>query len=426
MAENNPIINVQQPAQQRVQQPAPPQLAPQMILLSPWDGDIDLSSKTGKSLWDEGIKPLENKFSGNGRDLARFLADISNRVKKCKWQVLLTFGTKDLLTNYGEISLDDVLAAKANRDQIVPTTHSQARPKINTLMMFHFVYDNLGATPQKKLSTKLAAMDQDGPLLLKTVLDQTFVATQASTFAIKERFYELSLKKYKWNVPVLNQDVREKLTDLIAAGSAADETDTLILLFRAYKTATNEEFLHAIDYWKNEWNSGSLSSAEELMDRADKKYVELRDLGTWGKRSDKDNQIIALTTQVETLKKGGSTNISQVPTKGHGSSDRNKRKGPKWKYDRSASTTSELKKNGKTYRWCTGPGHGNIPMWVTHEPGQCTKMQLNGPSNSKKTFPESKTMYSRQALTSILKTKGNLSNDEIESKVEAILVVMDS
>ena len=29
--------------------PAPP--APQMILLSPWDGDIDLSQKTGKALW---------------------------------------------------------------------------------------------------------------------------------------------------------------------------------------------------------------------------------------------------------------------------------------------------------------------------------------------------------------------------------------
>ena len=36
------------------------------ILLSPWDGDINLSTKTGKSLWDEGTRPLENKFSGSG------------------------------------------------------------------------------------------------------------------------------------------------------------------------------------------------------------------------------------------------------------------------------------------------------------------------------------------------------------------------
>ena len=39
------------------------------LRILPWDGDSDLSTKTGKSLWDEGTRPLENKFSGSGRDL---------------------------------------------------------------------------------------------------------------------------------------------------------------------------------------------------------------------------------------------------------------------------------------------------------------------------------------------------------------------
>ena len=424
---NPPLINepVQEPARGGARQPAPPQ-PPRVILLSPWDGDIDLSSKTGKSLWDEGIKPLENKFSGNGRDLARFLADITIRVNKCKWKALLTIRGKSLLTQYGEISMQDVLSDKAMRDQIIPTTLAEARPKMNALMMFHFLYDSLGATPQKKLSTKLGAMDQDGPLLLKIVLDQTFVATQASTFAIKERFYELSLKKFKWNVQSLNQDVREKLADLIAAGSASDETDTMISLFRAYKTATNEEFLHAIDYWKNEWNSGALKTAEELMDRADKKYVEIRDLGTWGKRLEKDDQIVALTTQVQALKKGGSNQSSGEGGGGKSQGGKNKKNAPKWKYDRSLSSGSELKKNGKSYQWYTGPGHQGIGMWVAHEPGTCTKSNQGSGFTNKKTFPGSKTVYDRQALTSILKNKGSLSDDEIESKVEAMLAVMES
>jgi hypothetical protein len=46
---------------------------------------------------------------------------------------LLTIGGKDLLTHYGEISMADVLADKAIRDQIVPTTHADARPKRSTL-----------------------------------------------------------------------------------------------------------------------------------------------------------------------------------------------------------------------------------------------------------------------------------------------------
>ena len=39
------------------------------------------------------------------------------------------------------------------------------------------------------------------------------------------------------------------------------------------------------------------------MDKADKKYVELCDLGTGGKCSAKDDQIIALTSQIDSLKK---------------------------------------------------------------------------------------------------------------------------
>ena len=166
--EEAPINNpVREPARQGA-----PQAAPQVILLSPWDGDIDLSTKTGKSLWDEGIKPLENKFSGNGRDLARFLADVTNRAKKCKWQTLLTIRRKKLLMQYGEISMEDVVFEKHMRDQMVPTTLAEAKPKINALMMYYFLYESLGPMPQKKLSTKLATIDQDGPLLLKIVLDK--------------------------------------------------------------------------------------------------------------------------------------------------------------------------------------------------------------------------------------------------------------
>ena len=39
------------------------------ILISPWQGTINLSTKTSKALWDEGIKLLETKFSGPGKDV---------------------------------------------------------------------------------------------------------------------------------------------------------------------------------------------------------------------------------------------------------------------------------------------------------------------------------------------------------------------
>lgn len=98
----------------------------------------------------------------------------------------------------------------ADRDMraAMPTTMlAQARLTINANTMFHFVYDSLGPLPQKKISTWLDGILEDGPTFLKMVLDQTFVATLSSTFAIKEKFYGLQLKRYKWNVQMLNQDV---------------------------------------------------------------------------------------------------------------------------------------------------------------------------------------------------------------------------
>ena len=402
---------------QQAAAPNPPQL-PAPILISPWHGEIDLNTKAGKMLWEEGIKPLENKFTGYGKDLARFLADIKNRADKCQWMPILTFNGMSLLKRYGEIPRADVEAARDIRQAVQPTTLQQARPIMNALMMFHFLYDSLGSVPQKKLSTRLEGIRQDGPLLLKIVLDLTFVATQAATFTIKEKFYDLNLKKYKWNVHVMNQDVREKMADLEAAGHASDQTDVIISLFRAYNTATSDEFKGSVTFWKNEWNAGTWDDVEALMMRADSKYSELKDLGVWGKRSTKDDQIIALTNKITSLQK---------KTKS-GGDKKNESNNPKWKYDRTLSKSSKLQRNDKTYHWCDGPGHNKIGMWVIHKPGTCTNNSKSSSDNSdSRTVQTSNTSTSvnKQALTSMLQSTG-ASDAEVQSKVQAIMAVMSS
>jgi hypothetical protein len=64
-------------------------------------------------------------------------------------------------------------------------------------------------------------------------------------------------------------------------------------------------------------------------------------------------------------------------------------------------------------------------MWVTHEPGKCTRSSGSS-APGKPNFEASKTVVNRQALTSILKAKGDLSDDEVQSKVDAMLAVMES
>jgi hypothetical protein len=70
-------------------------------------------------------------------------------------------------------------------------------------------------------------------------------------YAIKEHFYELSLKKYKEDIQAPQPRCKRKMTNLIAAGCTSDKMDILIFLFHIYKMATYEEFLYAIEFWKN-------------------------------------------------------------------------------------------------------------------------------------------------------------------------------
>jgi hypothetical protein len=96
---------------------------------------------------------------------------------------------------------------------------------------------------------------------------------------------------------------------------------------------------------------------------------------------------------------------------------------PKWKYDKTLSTNNSYKRNDKLYKWCTGPGHGSIGMWVVHEPGSCTK---NKPGSNTDASPKPGTQMNKTALTAALSAKGDMSADEVESKVEAILAVIGS
>ena len=91
------------------------------------------------------------------------------------------------------------------------------------------------------------------------------------------------------------------------------------------------------------------------MMRADAKYVELKTMGTWGKRSDKDEQIIALTAKVNELSKDEKKKFKD--------NDDKKNQTPKWKYDRSLSKADTLERHGKTYllvHWTRTQGEANV------------------------------------------------------------------
>lgn len=62
-------------------------------------------------------------------------------------------------------------------------------------------------------------------------------------------------------------------------------------------------------------------------------------------------------------------------------------------------------------------------MWVMHKPGTCTAHKGGGFDNSSSNKKQGS--FDKQAFTTKLKAKG-ASDTEIESKIEAIIAIMDS
>jgi hypothetical protein len=400
--------------------------APTTFYLSPWEANINLTTKEGRALWDEGTKPIYTLFSGNGKDLLMFLADIKNRSKKCFWSDELLFGPLghrlNLLTEYGQITLEKVKQDRDARNASIASTHEEQRPKINALMMYHFIYDSLGERPRKKISTRLEEIENDGPTLLKIVLDDTFVATKTTTFTTKESLYNLSLKAYRFDVLKMNQNVREKLLDLQAVGFTQDNEDLVIHLFRAYQTATNQEFLTHIEYLKNEWTSGRITNPDDLMAKAETKYDELSKTNKWKQKSAKDDHIVALAAQLNDLKtKLGTTK----PKKPNDPKKPQRFPTPPWKFDRSLSTKLTYEHEGKEYHWCEGPGHNKVGMWSRHKPSACkdynvAKTHDITPPNLK---PKPDPAKTRAAFMATL-AANNSFGDDVTGMVDTLMAVL--
>jgi hypothetical protein len=123
----NAVLQQLVAALQNAAQPPPVPPVPVIIpvMISPYEGGmLDLTSKVGQSLFQEGSKPLDAKFSGKPEELFVFIADLKCHTQECYWNsaahgiLTITVNGKDLnlLDNYGQLTAANVEAARVIHD----------------------------------------------------------------------------------------------------------------------------------------------------------------------------------------------------------------------------------------------------------------------------------------------------------------------
>ena len=403
------------------------------------DEKFDPSSKAGSAYWKTATEPLANKYGGTPKETHAFLTSVRLRSDHLLWGRYFKFNvgdtTKDLLSDYGNIPIETIQEVHRDRIERATIESAAANDVAETKMIFYFIYESLEAAMQRKLSSHIAPMSYDGPTLLATILSLIYVSSDAAIDNLRDTMTSLHLKKYKWNVKNMNQAVRETVAQLEAVGYSETQNSIRFQLIRGYKTATNHEFHNFIHFLQNLWSEGKIKNILDLMARTDAKYDELVRDGTWKdkeivpKQSTKP-EVIALTAGLKSALNGTS--------KGESNKTANKKtaKHPDWKFDRSLSTTTTLKRGDQTYHWCDGKGEKNHkPMWTVHKPADCRVLSktenknnagTNNNNNKNNGNGNKNALDPKAALTAVLSQMSLPQGRDPADCVDAFLAILNA
>ena len=217
------------------------------IIFSPYEKTLDMNDKDSVKLFEKGSEKLPSKFTGEAKDFCLFINDVVSRATECNWNPsILTFVVDgenlNLLKDYGRIPMSVITAARDARNATAPTSIPNARPHIDSRMMFKCLENSLEDKVRCQLMSKLTDIERGGPTMFKQITVDTFTTSQAQTFSVKTELYSLNLKADKYNILKFHEDVSDKIDTLTAVGKSPSDKDIIIGLFKAYNTSKIELF----------------------------------------------------------------------------------------------------------------------------------------------------------------------------------------
>ena len=329
--------------------------------------------------------------------MAVFLASVRDRARRYDWHRLITVPiddgtTRNILTHCGQVSLENT------RTHAMTYVNMPTRDAQDNDLFYYFLADSL---TNDFRTTVLLYADMysvtNVPVassLLKQIIILMRVDNPASTMHIWEMLIESKSKLLvlKGNITEFNQWVRKQMGRLHAREQEA--VDLLYYLWKAYKAAPDDEFVVYIKDLKCQCDDGRATfTAEDLMIRAENKYeaMLLDEENAWGKPTDEQEKIVAMTAEINSLKKERrvTTNkkdkekadakksaIKKAPAKK--TKEQKKKTNDKWAWKGKPPKQTDNKENNafvktfesKKYYWCKNHNNG-AGMWTLHHPNDC-------------------------------------------------------
>lgn len=406
---------VQGPAVPPAQEPVAFSLAP---ALASHAQVIDFSTSAGAKLFSKQTAALPHEFDLDPKNLKTFLNELRDRSSMCGWSDVLQV-PKDvaapdhdlvsLLTHHGEITLEQVKA------HAITYQSFGVRAAQDAFMLYHCLTKSLSPEALNRINLRsddyFSSDTPSGTCLLKVIIQESYIDSPATIRITREKLSKLDEKMRELDCDILkfNEYVQEQVRVLEARG--AESSDLLANLFKGYKSVEDKKFVLYIDRKEEDYDDGTDISPKDLMSAAANKYKIAITTGKWKSPSEEEEKIIALTAQIQSLKKKNAVK----PAKPSGGKKGDKEKGRK---PREAWMTvppkpgepREKTMGDKQYYWCDKAfkNGGHVDSWVRHKPEGCRGSKFRNKKDGKAKKPsdnpqgeQKKALKVSQALASL-------------------------
>jgi hypothetical protein len=354
--------------------------APPTIHLWPGSANnqaLDYTKPSDLKMFLKSIEGLTTKFDLQAGQLKVFLECIKERIRIYDWTfaIMIPDGNainRSLVDEYGRLTIADCQAHAATYVN-VPGRNAQ-----NSVMLYQFLSNSLSDDAKNIImvdpETYTITGQPSGACLLKIIIGKSTVDTIATVHVLRNSLanLETKMKEFNGNVKLFNLHVVQVRNSLIARGEPVNEL--MLNLFKGYAAVSDDSFVRYIARKQDSYEDGMPLSVEELMMSALNKYELRVENGTWMSLSSKDERIIAMQAQIDSLgaKPKEPKGLGKKKTKPKDKND----DGYTWKkvHPKNGETTKVVK--GKTYHWC--PKH---TAWTIHTPEQCNLVTTSKPSS---------------------------------------------
>jgi len=366
---------------------------------------LDYRTAGAGKIYRAATEKIEPLFDCTPRNLKGFLAQIETRSLQMNWDNvirILILGPDEpvpeelddqvrpsLLKDYGRITMDQV---RQHADRYIGAVCRAAQ---NSHQLYVCLQNSLTKEARDKVLLNVHEYTvqgrPSGPLLLRMIIRDSHLDTNATTHIIRERLSSLDqhMVAVSSNIEQFNNHVKELLNSLHARGQHTQ--DLLANLFKAYKCASDRQFVNYIIQKQSTFDEGTDIDPSVLMQLALNKYNRAVELEEWNAPSTEELKIVALEAKLKTMIKAphktapfNTPNKKNTKTVGKNKADKVKRTfAPRpadpWKLVPPKEGDPHTKSNnGVVWIWCT-----HHQKWAFHTSDGCdmNKKAIGGGSD---------------------------------------------